>query len=97
MEYHGVKTNFVEYNNICFRIITFLEWIDVPLRWETLPRNSTLNILVILNTKGCSRLYSKVKDSNTYVLDIIVEKWRNNSDIEIEVSVSRSFSRHHGK
>ena len=73
-EYHGVKTNFLEYNGICFKIKKILEWKDVPLRFETLPRNSTLNMLVNLNTKGCSRLYSKVKNSDTHVLDTLVEK-----------------------
>ena len=93
VEQHGVKTNFLEYNNICFKIKKFLEWKDVPLRFETLPRNSTLNMLVNLNTKGCSRLYSKIKGSNAHVLDSIVEKW---SAVDIDsLSLSRSFSKHH--
>ena len=93
VEHHGVKTNFLEYNNICFKIKKFLEWKEVPLRFETLPRNSTLNMLVNLNTKGCSRLYSKIKGSNTHVLDSIVEKW---SAVDIDsLSFSRSFSKHH--
>ena len=65
---YGVITNFLEYNSICFKIRKFLEWRDIPLYCETLPRNSTINILVNLNLKGCSRLYSKIKDSNDHVL-----------------------------
>ena len=93
VEHHGVKTNFLEYNNICFKIKKFLEWKEVPLQFETLPRNSTLNMLVNLNKKGCSRLYSKIKDSNVDILDSIVDKW---SAINIDsMSLSRSFSKHH--
>ena len=93
VEHHGVKTNFLEYNNICFKIKKFLEWKEVPLQFETLPRNSTLNMLVNLNKKGCSRLYSKIKGSNSYILDSIVDKW---SAINIDsMSLSRSFSKHH--
>ena len=96
VEYHGVKTNFLEYNNICYRIKRILEWKDVPLRFETLPRKSTLNMLVNLSTKGCSRLYSKIKDSSNHVVDTIVEKWRANSDIDTDtLSLSRSFHKHH--
>ena len=63
------------------------------MRFETLPRNSTLNMLVNLNTNGCSRLYSKVKGSNTHIIDSIVEKW---SAVDIDsLSFSRSFSKHH--
>ena len=93
VEHHRVKTNFLEYNNICFKIKKNLEWKEVPLRFETLPRNSTLNMLVNLNTKGCSRLYSKIKGSNSNILDSIVEKW---SAIDTDsLSLSRSFSKHH--
>ena len=95
-EYHGVKTNFLEYNGICFKIKKILEFKEVPLRFETLPRNSTLNMLVNLNTKGCSRLYSKVKNSDTHILDTLVEKWAENTDIVTDaISVSRSFHKHH--
>ena len=89
---------FLEYNNICSRIKKFLEWKDVPLRFEELPRNSTMNMLVKLNTKGCSRLYSKIKDSNSHVLDTLVEKWSVDSDIDTDsISMSRSFHKHHTK
>ena len=95
-EYHGVKTNFLEYHGICLKIKKFLEFKDVPLRFKTLPRNSTLNMLVNLNTKGCSRLYSKVKNSDTHILDTLVEKWAENSDVVTDaISVSRSFHKHH--
>ena len=73
IEYHGVKTNSLEYNNICFKIKKFLEWKEVPLRFEIQPRNSTLNTLANLNSKGCSRLYSKIKSSDTHILDTIVD------------------------
>ena len=95
-EYHGVKTNFLEYHGICLKIKKFLEFKDVPLRFETLPRNSTLNMLVNLNTKGCSRLYSKVKNSDTHILDTLVDKWAENSDVVTDtISISRSFQKHH--
>ena len=37
-EFQGVTTNFLEYNNICFRILENLDRKDAPLRRETLPR-----------------------------------------------------------
>ena len=102
--HHGVKTNFLEYNNICHKIKKILEWRDTPLCWETLPRNSTLNTLLNLSDTGCSQLYSKIKDSNDHVFDNIVSKWKEKSNVEIETnSVSRSlyvclsFLKHHIK
>ena len=93
---YGVKTNFLEYSRIVFRIKKFLEWRDIPLFCETLPRNSTINILVNLDVKGCSRLYSKIKDSNDQVLHNIATKWHDKTNIEIEsYSLGRSFAKHH--
>ena len=94
--HYGVKTNFLEYNNICHKIKRFLEWKDTPLYSETLPRNSTLNILSNMSTKGCSKLYTLIKDSNEMVLNNIVNKWTEKSELEMEsISVSRSFIKHH--
>ena len=93
---YGVKTNFLEYSRIVFKIKKFLEWRDIALFCETLPRNSTINILVNLNAKGCSRLYSKIKDSNDQVLDNIATKWHNKTNIELEsYSLGHSFAKHH--
>ena len=93
---YGVKTNFLEYNKIVLRIKKFLEWMDKPLYCETLPRNSTINILVNLNKKGCSRLYSKIKDSNDHILHNIATKWYDKTNLLIDShSLGRSFSLHH--
>ena len=94
--HYGVETNFLEYNNICHKIKKSLEWKDTPLYSETLPRNSTLNILLNMSTKGCSKLYIMVKNSNEVVLNNIVNKWNEKSELEMEsISVSRSFIKHH--
>ena len=91
---YGVKTNFLEY--IVYKIKKFLEWRDIPLYCETLLRNSTINSLVNLNRKGCSRLYSKIKDSDDHVLNNIATKWHEKTGLEIEsFSLGRSFSKHH--
>ena len=46
--------------------------------------------------KECSRLYSKIKDSNDHVLHNIATKWHDKTNIEIEsYSLGRSFTKHH--
>ena len=77
--HYGVKSNFLEYNNICHKIRKFLEWKDTPLYSETLPRNSTLDILLDMSTKGCSKLYTMVKNSNEVVLNNLVNQWNETS------------------
>ena len=92
----GVKTNFLEFSNICHKINKFLEWKDLPPYSETLPRNSTVNILINKSSKGCSKLYTMIKDSNDTVLDNIVNKWSEKSELEMEsICISRSFIKHH--
>ena len=92
----GVKTNFLEFSNICHKINKFLEWEDLPPYSETLPRNSTVNILMNKSSKGCSKLYTMIKDSNDTVLDNIVNKWSEKSELEMEsICISRSFIKHH--
>ena len=87
---YGVKTNFWEFNGICHKINKFLEWRDFPPYSETLPRNSTINILSNKSIKGCSKLYIMIKDSNETVLNNIVNKWSEKSELEMEsISVSR--------
>ena len=93
---YGVKMNILEFNDICFNIRKFLEWRDYPLYCETLPRYSTINIPIKLSLKGCSRLYSKIKDSNDHVLHNIVTKCNNKTVIALETSgLGRSFTKHH--
>ena len=70
---YGVKQTFWNII-ICFKIRKFLEWRDIPLYSETHPRNGTINILVNLSSKGCSKSYSKIKDTNDHVLNNIVTK-----------------------
>ena len=89
------QTFWKEYDIIAFKIEDFLEWEEFPLYSEPLPRNGSLNTLLNLNEKACSKLYTKMKNSFEHVLDNIVAKGKENTEIEIEtISLGRSFMKH---
>ena len=71
----NVKTNFLDYNYIAFKIKKYIEWKDLPLHIEDAPRNSSLNVLLNLSNNGVCRLYSRLKDSYSHVLDKAVAEW----------------------
>ena len=92
----NVKTNFLDYTYVTTKIKTYIEWQDVPLHSEELPRNSSLNMFLNLTTKGNSRMYSRMKESHTHVLDNAVEIWTRKLDVDIEsFCLSKSFHYHH--
>ena len=96
IDHFGVKTNFLEFNNICNKITKFLEWREIPNFSEPLPRNSTVNILLNKSIKGYSKLYTMIRDSDDSIINKLVNKWSDKSKLEIEsISISRSFVKHH--
>ena len=91
IETFKAKTKFLEYKIITTKIKKSLEYKDQPLYSESLPRNSSLNDLLNLSMKGCSKLYIRMKDSYNHVLNNIVTKM----NIEMEtISFGRSFMKH---
>ena len=98
MSRFNVKTNFLDYNYVTVKIKKYIEWQDLPLHGEELPRNSSLNVFLNLSNKGVSRIYSRMKESFSHVLDNAVEIWTRNIDIDIEIfCLSKSFHYHHLK
>ena len=96
MTTHNVKTNFLDYNFVTSEIKKYIEWKEMLLYQESAPRNSALNVILNLSTKGTSKLYSIMKDSFSHVLDIAADKWNDNADLEIgSFSLDRSFQYHH--
>ena len=94
----NVKTNFLDYNYVIVKIKKYIEWQDLPLHGEELPRNSSLNVFLNLSNKGVSRIYSRMKESFSQVLDNAVEIWTRNIVIDIEgFCLSKSFHYHHLK
>ena len=92
----NVKTNFLDYNYVTTKIKKYIEWQDIPLYSEELPRNSSLNVFLNLTTKGVSRMYSRMKESHTHVLDNAVDIWTSKLDVDIEsFCLSKSFHFHH--
>ena len=76
----NVKTIFLDYNHVTFEIKKYIEWQDLPLHCEELPRNSSLNVFLNLSDKGVSRIYSRMKESFSNVLDNAVEIWTKKID-----------------
>ena len=74
MTIQNVKTNFLDYNFVTSKIKKYIKWKEMPLYQESAPRNSALNAILNLSTKGTSKLYSIMKDSFSHVLDIAAEK-----------------------
>ena len=81
----NVKTNFLDYNYVTTKIKKYIEWQDVPLHCDELPRNSSLNVFLNLTTKGVSRMYSRMKESHNQVLDNAVEIWTKKIELNIEI------------
>ena len=75
------------------------QWKEFPLYGESfIPRNSSLNVLLNLSEKGCSKLYTRMKDSHEHALDNIVTKWKETMDTEMEtIRLGRSFMKPHLK
>ena len=61
MTIHNVKTNFLDYNFVTSKIKKYIEWKVMPLYQESAPRNSSLNVILNLSTKGTSKLYRIMK------------------------------------
>ena len=59
-----------------------MEWKEIPLYNEPYPRNSVLNVLLNLKVKGCSKLYTKMKESFDHVLYNISDRWRETTGID---------------
>ena len=96
IDHFGVKTNFLEFNNIGHKIKKFLEWKEIPNFSDPLPRNSTINVLLNKSIKGCSKLYSMIRDSDDSIINLLENKWSDKAKLEIEsISISRSFVKHH--
>ena len=98
MTTHNVKPNVLDYKSITIKIKKYIKWNDMNLYEETALRNSSLNVILDLSVKGVSKLYIRMKDSFSHVLDNVVDQWREHTDIEIEsFSLSRSFQKYHLK
>ena len=64
--FYGVKTNSLEYKNICSKMMKFLEWKGMPSSNKPLTKNTMLNFLLNLGENRCSNLYIKWKGMPTY-------------------------------
>ena len=59
-------------------------------------KNSSLNVFLNLTFKGVSRIYSRMKDSHTHILDNAVDIWTSKLEVDIEsFCLSKSFHFHH--
>ena len=89
------QNKFLEYNIISIKIRRFLEWKEIILYNEPHPGNSVLNVLLNLSVKGCSRLYSKMKESFDHVLFNISDRWSDITGSDWStITFSRSFIKH---
>ena len=98
MSRFNVKTNFLDYNHIAFKKKKYIEWQDLPLHNEEFPRNSSLKVLLNLSGKGVSRLYGRMKESFSHVLDNAAEIWVDKTVLNIgSFCLSKSFHYHHSR
>ena len=69
-----MTTNFLDYHHVTNKILKiYIEWRDVPLYVEDVPRNSSL-VFLNQSKKGVSRIYSQMKEPFSRVLDTAVLK-----------------------
>ena len=67
----------------------------MPSYEESAPRNSALNVILNLSSKGASKLYSRMKDSFSHVLSNAADRWNKHIDTEIgSFNLGRSFHYH---
>ena len=90
---YGVKTNFLEYGQVCKKVKLYLENKILPFHLPTKPYNSILNVILSMDTKGVSNIYKLFKGKNTSVLENATNKWNEKIDFQLDVfSVKKSFS-----
>ena len=75
-------------NSVCMHYACFNSTINVLY--------STINVLLNKSIKGCSKLYSMIRDSDDSIINLLENKWSDKAKLEIEsISISRSFVKHH--
>ena len=59
---YNIKVYFIDYFNISKKITDYLYWRKRASYAEPYPKNSSVNIILNIDKKGCSNLYKKLKD-----------------------------------
>ena len=96
VETYSIKINFIDYHNIKATINDYLSWKEKPIQLESFPKNSALNKLRNIDTKGCSKLYKLLKGTNTHIIDNISDIWENKCEIHLATfEICTSFNLHH--
>ena len=95
-ETYSIKINFIDYHNFKSTITDYLSWKEKSTKQESFPKNSALNKLLNIDTKGCSKLYKLLKGTNTHIIDNISDIWEQKCEIHLATfEICTSFNLHH--
>ena len=94
-EFYNINMKFREYHGLKIKINAYLELQYKSDFIEPYPRNSSMNVLLNIDSKGVSNLYKKLHCSNENLLFEICDKWEEKTGLILEShDVSRSFILH---
>ena len=83
-EKYGIKVNFLEYHSLFLKLSEVLEVLEKPIIADILPRNSSTNLLINLDTKGASNLHRKLLTSKECILEEICDEWLNEACVTLD-------------
>ena len=64
----GIKINFLEHGMLVATLKINFEWKEIPEHRETFPRNSFLNTILAVDSKGVSDLYRTLQQQGNHIL-----------------------------
>ena len=70
-----VKTNFLEYGEVCRKVSDFLIWKDKPDYNPAAPYNCMLNIVLSIDTKEVSNTYKLLLGRNRSIIEKTCDNW----------------------
>ena len=87
-----IKMNFLDYGKITYLIESHFNWKDIQDTREPLPRNSFLNTILSIDTKGVSNLYRALHQKGNQILCELTTKWEEKAQLNLSsIEISRSI------
>ena len=95
-ERFDIKINFLDYGKLVATLKKHFEWKEIPEHREPYPRNSFLNSILSIDTKGVANLYRCLQNQGCQILHEISVKWGEKTQTNFcSIDFSRSFTFHH--
>ena len=92
---YNIKMNFLEYGKLLAILKTHFEWKEIPDSREPLPRNSFLNTILSMDTKGVANIYRVLNKKGNQIIGEVQHKWFEKIYLQFDtMEISKSFAFH---